>query len=241
MRRLIFAMLMAAAACAQMPEPYRRVARLLWIVPDVEKTAEAWRGIGVPVDEAARAEFLPAGGSAHGGLAATGHFANLRVDWVQPEPGPGPLSRFLGQRGAGVFALAYELPGAEELGREIARFREAGVGVLEQGEMRIGSERTQYAFLDTAREGRFVLALLVRSGNGGNAAGTMRVSQLAFVVRDPEPVSAFWARLGFPPFTFTHPDLGDKTYRRRPADFDMRLGWQRHAQMPFEWIQPLRG
>jgi hypothetical protein len=67
------------------------------------------------------------------------------------------------------------------------------------------------------------------------------VSQLAFVVRDPEPVSAFWAKLGFPPFTFTHPELGDKMYHRRPAQFDMRLGWQRHAQMPFEWIQPLRG
>ncbi|GIU74507.1 MAG: hypothetical protein KatS3mg004_1594 [Bryobacteraceae bacterium] len=241
MQRLMFALLLTVSAAAQMPEPYRRVARLIWVVPDAEGTAEAWRRIGIPVDEPAAAEFRPTGGAPHGGLAASGYFANLRADWVQPAAGAGPLARFLRQRGAGVFALAYEMPDRETWRREIERFQSAGVAVIEQGELTLGGETTAYAFLDTAREGKFVLALMTRGRNSGGPAGSMRVSQLAFVVRDPEPVSAFWARLGFPPFTFTHPDLGDKTYRRRPADFDMRLGWQRHAQMPFEWIQPLRG
>jgi hypothetical protein len=30
-------------------------------------------------------------------------------------------------------------------------------------------------------------------------------------------------------------------YRGKPGQFDMRLGWQRHGKVTYEWIQPLRG
>jgi len=241
MRAQVFCLLIAAATAAAQPlEAYKRVARLLWVVSDVERTAQAWSRLGVPVEAAAEAEFRPGGAAAHGGLVSTGRFANLRVDWVQPGGPAGPLARFLGQRGQGVFSLVYELPDADSLRREAARLQGLGVKVLEEGDLRLGNERTRYVFFDTAGEGKFVLGLMTASPNSRDGGG-LRVSQLAFVVRDPEPVSAFWAKLGFPPFTFTHPELGDKMYHRRPAQFDMRLGWQRHAQMPFEWIQPLRG
>jgi|GEM_PF-291498 len=243
MRLQVFCLLIAAAtAAAQPPEGYKRVARLLWVVSDVERTAQAWSRLGVPVEPAAEAEFRPGGAAGtHGGLVSTGRFANLRADWFQPGGPAGPLARFLAQRGQGVFSLVYELPDADSLRRETARLQDLGVKVLEEGDLRIGSERNRYVFLDTAAEGKFVLGLMTPSPNSQDAGGGLRVSQLAFVVRNPEPVSAFWAKIGFPPFTFTHPELGDKMYHRRPAQFDMRLGWQRHAQMPFEWIQPLRG
>jgi hypothetical protein len=241
MRNLALAVVVALASSGQPLDSYKRVARLLWAVADVERTSEAWRRIGVPVDEAASAEFRPASGAAHGGLCATGQFANLRVDWVQPSSPAGPLGRLLRERGQGVFALIYEVPDAAALRQEAARLESLGLRPLEQGVFALGPDRTEYVWFDTAAAGKFVLGLMTPSANSRPAGAAMRVSQLAFVVRDPEPVSAFWARLGFPPFTFTHPELGDKMYRRRPAEFDMRLGWQRHAQMPFEWIQPLRG
>jgi catechol 2,3-dioxygenase-like lactoylglutathione lyase family enzyme len=234
-------LLCAVSASAQPDDNYRRVARLLWVVSDVERTADAWRRIGVPVDEAAAAEFRAAGGGGHRALAATGHFANLRVDWLQPADAAGPLAGFLRTRGAGVYALVYEMPGEAALKRETGRYESLGVRVLEQGEYQIGEEKTAYALLDTAAQGKIVLALMAPRARASGAPATMRISQLAFVTRDPEPVSAFWAKLGFPPFTFTRPDISDRMYRRRAAVFDMRLGWQRHAQMPFEWIQPLAG
>lgn len=242
MRNLALVLSLAALSSSGQPaDSYKRVARLLWTVSDVERTAEAWRRIGVPVDEASSAEFRQPSGAAHGGLCATGYFANLRVDWVQPSSPASPLGSFLRERGQGVFALVYELPDAASLRLETARLESLGLRPLERGVFLLGAERSEYVWFDTAPAGKVVLGLMTPSGNSRPSGASMRVSQLAFVVRDPEPVSAFWAKLGFPPFTFTHPDLGDKQYRRRPAEFDMRLGWQRHAQMPFEWIQPLRG
>jgi len=40
---------------------------------------------------------------------------------------------------------------------------------------------------------------------------------------------------------FTHGELTDLKYRGKPADFDMRLGWQRHGNVVYEWIQSLQG
>lgn len=241
MRSLALMLLVAASAQAQPGDAYRRVARLIWVVSDVERTSEAWRGIGVPVDEAAQAEFRTAGGASHRGLAATGHFSNLRVDWVQPANGAGPLAAFLRERGEGVYALVYEMPDEAGLKGETERYESLGVRVIERGAFVLGPESSEYVWLDTAAQGKIVLALMTPRGRAPNSGGSMRVSQLAFVTRDPEPVSAYWARLGFPAFTFTRPEITDRVYRRRPAEFEMRLGWQRHAQMPFEWIQPLKG
>ncbi len=241
MRVLAFLLLAAAPMLAQPAEAYKRVARLLWVVSDVERTADAWRRIGVPVDEAAQAEFRAAGGASHRALMAAGHFSNLRVDWVQPANAAGPLAAFLRERGEGVYALVYEMPDAAALQGETERYESLGVRPIERGAMVAGAEKSGYVWLDTAAQGKFVLALMTPPPRAPVAGNAMRVSQLAFAVRDPEPVSEYWARLGFPAFTFTRPDLTDRMYRRRPAGFEMRLGWQRHAQMPFEWIQPLKG
>ena len=46
-----------------------------------------------------------------------------------------------------------------------------------------------------------------------------------------DAVSAYWAHLGFPAFSFTEPELIDRAYRGRSADFAMRLGWQRQRRM----------
>lgn len=241
MRFSAITLLVAFSAAAQPVDAYKRVARLLWIVSDVDRAAEAWRKTGVPVEEAATAEFRTSTGPAESALCATGHFTNLRVDWIQPAAADTLPGRFLRDHGAGVLALVYEMPDAAALRQEAQRLMSLGVPALQSGVLVLGSERTDYFLFDTRQQGKFVLGLMTPSGNAHQGGSSLRVSQLAFVVHDPEPVSAFWARLGFPPFTFTHPELGDKMYHRRPAPFDMRLGWQRHAQMPFEWIQPLRG
>jgi catechol 2,3-dioxygenase-like lactoylglutathione lyase family enzyme len=61
------------------------------------------------------------------------------------------------------------------------------------------------------------------------------------VARDLERVSKFWARLGLPEMSFTHPALWDLRYHGQPGQFDAILGWQRHGSVVYEWIQPTAG
>ena len=203
MQRLMIALLLTVSAAAQMPEPYRRVARLIWVVPDAEGTAEAWRRIGIPVDEPAAAEFRPAGGAPHGGLAASGYFANLRADWVQPAPGADPLARFLRERGAGVYALAYEMPDRDTWRREIERFRGAGVAVIEvsgslvnrSSGMDAQSGLTSYEqlgneILDAATDPQVRGILLRLDSYGGEANGAWDVASLIEEAARMKPV---WA------------------------------------------------
>lgn len=99
MRFFAITLLVAFSATAQPVDAYKHVARLHWIVSDVDRTAEAWRKIGVPVEEAATAEFRTSTGPAESALCATGHFANLRVDWIQPAGADSLPGRFLRDHG----------------------------------------------------------------------------------------------------------------------------------------------
>lgn len=240
--RLALAALLPVLATAQLPDFYKSVARLVWVVQDADETAAAWRRIGVPADESRLVEFRTASSAPARVLVATGRFANLRVDWIQPASADNPFARFLARRGPGLFALVYEVPSAAALQSEIARLRSLGAPVLELGSFQSASgAEVSYAFFDTAAEGKYSLGLFSPPEPDPPPAATLRVAHLAFVAGEPDRVSAFWQKFGFPAFSFTHPELGDKLYRGRPASFDMRLGWQRHTSMPFEWIQPLAG
>ena len=68
----------------------------------------------------------------------------------------------------------------------------------------------------------------------------MDFTQYAFAIKDEAPVSNFWATAGLPPLEITHGAITDKEYFGKPADFDMKLGWQRHGSVVYEWIIPLK-
>jgi hypothetical protein len=61
------------------------------------------------------------------------------------------------------------------------------------------------------------------------------------MVREHEPASKFWAKLGWPEMSVTHGPLSETTYMGKPAEFDAKLGWQRHGKVVYEWILPLKG
>ena len=170
-------------------------------------------------------------------------FANLRADWVEPLSGDSAWSEFLKRRGPGVFALAYRVPSLDALQIETHRLQSLGVSILEQGVLDlVENGKVPYVFFDTAPRGKICLGLIYDPKPESTALQTApRVAQFALVARNLDAVSAFWQKLGFPPFTFTHPDLTDKVYKGKSAAFDMRLGWQRHLKVPFEWIEPLKG
>lgn len=139
-------------------------------------------------------------------------------------------------------ALIHRTPNAMVMEQEVARLKQAGVGTLISGNL---AEVGRYTLFDTAREGKYVLGL-TNGPVGAKGAPEARpnakhVSQYAFVARDLEQVSKYWARLGFPEMSFTHPTLWDLLYHGQPGKFDAILGWQRHGTVVYEWIQPTKG
>jgi methylmalonyl-CoA/ethylmalonyl-CoA epimerase len=133
------------------------------------------------------------------------------------------------------------------LDREIARLKALGVGVIADTPIDGGPARL--VFFDTAQQGKYALGLIYSPAGeytGSLAAPAVkpnarRVSQYAFVVRDMPAVSRYWAHLGLPEMSFTHPKLWDLRYHGKPGDFDANLGWQKHGDVQYEWIQPTKG
>ena len=183
-------------------------------------------------------------------MASDGRVARLGdviVDLVQPLDGDSPFGKFRQRHGQGVFALLHRVPTDASLDQEIVRLRALGVGVLASRQLNGGAAR--YVLFDTEAQGKYVLGLIYAPAGeytGSLAApgakpNAKRVSQYAFVVRDMPAVSRYWAHLGFPEMSFTHPRLWDQRYHGQPGDFDANLGWQKHGQIEYEWIQPTKG
>jgi hypothetical protein len=228
MKHLLLA-LAAVAVSAETPAIYQSLPRLLWVVEDSARVAAAWEKAGVPSEAA--------------GGVRTACFENIQTHWVQPRAGVGAFGRFLKSRGEGVMALAYVASSRDDLARERARLVALGVAVLEEGALnRADRPALTYVVFDTAAAGKVGLALIhdPAPATCGGRRGPP-VTQYALTARQLDAVSDYWARLGFPAFAFTQPELTNRKYRGQSADFGMRLGWQRHLKIPFEWIEPLRG
>ena len=232
----------ALALDGQPPAPYRSVARLLWVVPDVDATAAAWARTGNPVSPVTPVEFTSSQGKYRTRLA-TLRFENVAVDFVQPLGSSGPMASFLKTRGAGVFSLLYPMSSMPALEAETQRLAAAGIRPLTDLTRPLpGGAALRYAIFDTAGEGKYSLGLLLAPADfEANQPRGMKVTQFAFAARDLEGISAFWEKIGLPAMTYTKPEVSDLVYRGKPGMYSMRLGWQRHTPVPFEWIQALSG
>jgi catechol 2,3-dioxygenase-like lactoylglutathione lyase family enzyme len=171
---------------------------------------------------------------------------NIIVDFIQPLDDQSVFARYRKEHGQGVMALLHRTPTKTAMEREIARMRNAGVAILAS---RYLGEEGRCELFDTGEEGKYVLGLIYGpAGAQGGSHGApearpnaKKVSQYAFVARDLDKVSKYWARLGFPEMSFTHPALWDLRYHGQPGKFDAILGWQRHGTVVYEWIQPTAG
>ncbi|MCW5979777.1 MAG: VOC family protein [Bryobacteraceae bacterium] len=254
MRKLAAAFLLCAGvALAQLPDFYKTVDRLIWVVEDMDATLEGLKKLGFTnLRDSGEVELTysvyrakPAEGTMR---FASGRFADVAVHWIQPTGGANAFEDFLKTHKSGVFSLVHRAPSKEAYEQELARLKDLGVGVLQSGFLETDAGNIHYAFLNTAPEGKYILGLIhFPSTDEGPLAiapdnpSSLRVSQYAFAVKELEPVSKFWAKLGFPEMTYTQGKLSDLRYKGEPGQFEMRLGWQRHGQVPYEWIQSLQG
>ena len=105
-------------------------------------------------------------------------------------------------------------------------------------------------FFDTEPQGKYVLGLIYAPP--GDYTGSLaappakaeRQASLAVRVRRPRHACGLpllGASWDFRRCRFTHPKLWDLRYHGKPGDFDANLGWQKHGDVQYEWIQPTKG
>jgi methylmalonyl-CoA/ethylmalonyl-CoA epimerase len=254
MRTLALALLAATLAshpaAAEVPETYRTVTSVNWVVRDLDAVTAGWARLGFPAIQDFGEVTLPVRlrGEQRTALVrvARASLAGADVFWIQPLSGESLYADFLEQRGDGVMSLNYGTSSREVLDAEVARLEELGVPVLQRMELDTGGGLLTVVHMDTRSEGTYVLGLT--SGSVPAPASEAppppfgaKLSQYALVVRDLSAVSAYWERLGFPAMDVTHPALTDLRYHGQPGEFDQKLGWHRHGTVTWEWIMPLAG
>lgn len=233
MKLSIWIALFAASngACyAQLPDVYQKISRITWVVKSMDAPLEGWKALGLSNVR----DLGNLGGLAH---AVSGTLGTLSVDLLQPAPGKSAFNQYLAAHGDGIFSIVYEVGSPEELTRETARLHSLGVAVL-QTARKPGSDGPVFTYFDTEPRGKYVLGLVYWPHNAAAPAGP-KVSHIAFVIRDPAPVSAYWQSLGFPAMVVAHasPRAG-ATYHGDPLMLPFDVGWHRYSQPTFEWIIP---
>ncbi len=235
---------------AQLPSFYNHVDHVIWVVKDLQKVKTGWEQLGfkeikdygkVTIESSVESGTSKA-------LMATVSLGGLQVMWLQPLKMKGPLARFNQLHGDAVYSLVYATNGQSDLMREVDRMRRNKIPVQQHLVIKYKNKDLEYVIFDTRRQGKYGLALIPQveiseifgiGSMGFNDFG-LEFSQFAFAIADPDTVSAFWKRAGFPALSIEHPEVHDKMYKGKPANYDMNLGWQRFGDIPFEWCIPLR-
>jgi len=229
------------ACWAQLPDYYKTVNRVTWVVGNIDKVRPAWEALGLTdVHEYINIELT---GEFRGkpitirAWQITGRLGNLTVDMIQPGEGQAnAYTNFLSKHGDGILSIVHEVPDRVALEQEILRMKSKGVGVLQQVSTPRGPTYTHF---DTEPQGKFVVGLV--SGGSRDAAATAPalVSHFGSVVWDAAAVSAYWEKLGFPAFPMQHATpRADSRYWGQPLLLAFEVGFQRHTQFRYEWISP---
>jgi catechol 2,3-dioxygenase-like lactoylglutathione lyase family enzyme len=241
--RLLPVTFLLSALCFanEMPEFYRKVSQVIWIVKNLDPALQCWKEFGlrdvrdtgrVAVKERYRGQEQTV--FVH---AVHGHLGGLSVEMIEPQTGSDAFTDFLSRHGDGIFAIVHQVQNSEIVERETERLRRADVSVLEQFTIPDEGGSLSYTCFDTEPKGKYVLALVQGSASPRGAADV--VSHLAPVVRDAKTVSEFWASLGFPALEIDHATpRADSRYRGKPLLLSFDVGWQRQTQFTYEWIIP---
>jgi catechol 2,3-dioxygenase-like lactoylglutathione lyase family enzyme len=235
---------LTASARAEMPDYYKTVNSVTWLVQDIDVVKPGWVSLGLrDVQEYPNVVLT---GQDHGkpvkiwAWEITGHLGNLTVNMIQPAEGQlNAWNDFLGKHGDGIFSIVHEVPSQAAMTKEIKRMQSLGVGVLQELTFERDGKRVMYTYFDTAAKGKFVLGLVYWPGGAPAAGAPGKVDHLAPVIREAASVSAYWQKLGFPAFRMENATpRQDSTYRSKPLWFAFDVGYQNYDQFSYEWIVP---
>src|SRR5437762_740080 len=114
-RFFVLVLALAGTCPAQLPDYYRTVNRVTWVVENLDKARAAWEALGLS-DIQAYTNIQLAGQFRGNPVTIyawqiTGHLGNLTVDMIQPAEGHADAyNNFLSRHGDGILAILHEVP-----------------------------------------------------------------------------------------------------------------------------------
>jgi catechol 2,3-dioxygenase-like lactoylglutathione lyase family enzyme len=242
--RYLVVLSLIGTCSAQLPDYYKTVNRVTWVVGNIDKVRPAWEAFGLSdIREYPNIQLV---GEFRGkpitiyAWQITGRLGNLTVDMIQPAEGQAnAYTNFLSKHGDGILSIMHEVPNRDALDKEILRMKAKGVGVLQRVTVQLEQRPITCTFFDTEPEGKFALGLVNGPATNSPATSPPVVTHFSPVVWDAAAVSAYWEKLGFPAFPIQHATpRADSRYRDQPLSLAFEVGYQRHTQFRYEWISP---
>lgn len=238
----------ASFSMAQINPVYQKVDHILWVVQDLKSVQKGWNEIGFSeIEELKKVKLISHGIRDDKGAikASMAHLGGAKALWIQPVSGETIFSKHLTKQGEGAVALIHKVRDEHQLQEITQILARANIGKIATYTLQTKSGDIRYTIMDTRENGKYYLGFVLdgrsesNSFDGSNQLN-MKFTQYAFAIENEIPVSDFWVSAGLPKFEITHGPVNDKMYFGRSDDFDMKLGWQRHGSIVYEWCIPLK-
>ncbi len=228
---------------------FKQVDQMIWVVKDLDKVMAKWRQLGF--DQFANLGTVEASEKKAGKKIkirmVQANLAGAIITWIQPLETTSVFAKFNASYGDGGMSLVYHMDSKEAVQNEVKRLNDIGIDELEAIAVNTPSGILNYVFMNTRKEGKYVLGYTFGDIDKNITARltpqnkfAMRQNQYAFVAKDPQPISQYWQSIGMPPLTEAKPDISDKMYHGQAADYDLKQGWQKQGKVPYEWCFSLR-
>jgi hypothetical protein len=254
MKKLLVAFLgMVLLSCSEreteLPEHLKIVDQVIWIVEDLDKVMNHWENLGfsqVQVLYSVKAISQRDVTETTIQLAKA-NLGSAEITWIQPVEGQSVFTEFLCCHGDGAMSLVHRMQNKEQLDTELKRLKDIQVEVLDDITIHTVHGDLFYTLMDTREEGKYSLGYtygdaddVINRNLTSENRHNMKINQYAFAIRDAEPVSRYWEKIGFPEFQINHPELGDTRYYGEHVDHELIQGWQRHGTVSYEWCIPVK-
>jgi hypothetical protein len=205
-RCLVIGIFLVPACSAQLPDYYKAVNRVTWVVENIDRVRPAWEAMGFSdVREHPNIQLVGEFRSKPATIYAwqiTARLGNLAVDMIQPAEGQAnAYTNFLAKHGDGIFSIVHEAGSRPVAEDEIRRLQAKGVAVLQQVTVQRDRVPVTYTYFDTEPEGTYAVGLVYAPGGMRAASGPPAISHFGWVVWDGAAVSTYWERLGWPAFS----------------------------------------
>lgn len=245
----VWTLFICAEKSTAIPDCYNEVDQVLWVISDLDQTIDKYEKLGFSqiMDLGKVVVISESTGDKEDIRLVCANLGGALVNWIQPLDGKSIFREFHVIYGDGAMSLVHRFADKKELKKEIGRLESLGVDVLEKITIKTGEGDLKFVLMDTESEGKFSLGftygksgLKIHQALSAENRNDLKINQYAFAIRDPEPVSSYWHKLGLPEFQINHPVLGETRYYGELVDHELIQGWQRHGSIAYEWCIPVK-
>jgi methylmalonyl-CoA/ethylmalonyl-CoA epimerase len=246
---LLLAFITNTGRTESVPEHFKHVDQVIWVVDDLDKVIDKWKELGFEqIDLLGKVTATAKNEKQFNVRMAAANLGGAHITWIQPLSGKSVFSDFLKSYGNGAISLVHKLDTKKQLDEELKRLSDVGVKVLDEISILTKKGKINYTLMDTRDKGNYVLGYIsnetsddIHAGITADNRHNLKLNQYAFAINKTEDISKYWAKIGFPEFQISHPELGETKYHGEIVDHELIQGWQRQGDIAYEWCIPVKG